>query len=142
VIVRGPLRAPKPARVWNAAPTTALAYFIGNEKAHTSFTTWIIDILECEWVLVHCYQLQNRRREITTLNLWRIEVDEFVESFLGEQSETFSITLTVSVYLSLVTFPSASSEVDKGSGTRWVRTRERDSPLDQPYPSSARQQLY
>jgi hypothetical protein len=28
VIVRGPLRAPKPARVWNAAPTTALAYVV------------------------------------------------------------------------------------------------------------------
>jgi hypothetical protein len=26
VIVRGPLRAPKPARVWNAAPTVASAY--------------------------------------------------------------------------------------------------------------------
>jgi hypothetical protein len=76
------------------------------------------------------------------LDLWRIEVDEFVERFLGEQSEAFSITLTVSVYLSLITFPSASSGVDKGSGTRWVRTRERDSPLDQPYPSSAKQQLY
>jgi hypothetical protein len=76
------------------------------------------------------------------LDLWRIEVDEFVESFLGEQSEAFSITLTVSVYLSLITFPSASSGVDKGSGTRWVRTRRRDSPLDQPYRSSAKQQLY
>jgi len=50
----------------------------------TRFTTWVIDILERKWVLVHCYQLQNRRREITTLNLWRIEVDEFIESLLGE----------------------------------------------------------
>jgi hypothetical protein len=28
VIVRGPLKAPKPARVWNAAPTIVLAYVI------------------------------------------------------------------------------------------------------------------
>ena len=28
VIVRGPLRAPRPAKVWNAAPTIPLAYVI------------------------------------------------------------------------------------------------------------------
>jgi hypothetical protein len=32
VIVRGPLKAPKPARVWNAAPTIALAYVIEFEE--------------------------------------------------------------------------------------------------------------
>lgn len=85
VIVLGPLRAPRPARVWNAAPTASSALIRPScRKGRTSFTTWVVDVFECEWILVHGDQLQNGRREVTPLDLWRIEINQFVKGFFGE----------------------------------------------------------
>jgi hypothetical protein len=58
-MVRGPLRAPSPASVWNAAPTVTISHchsiphaVLGDERL-TGITSRIVDVLESEWILIH-----------------------------------------------------------------------------------------